>query len=133
MRDRRVSQTRRSSAFAIVRCWIHQRPAHAAFLGLHQQVDERLQYHSHRCRVLPPLLQYSLHRITELDPPQDRRAVAELRGHTHELPGESRHPEAAYQSDAAEAVQRHHGGRHQVGDASRRIRCNAVYIASHAY
>lgn len=89
----------------------------AAFVGLHEQVDERLQYHSDRRCFLSSLLQYSVQRIIELDASQDGGAVAELRGYTHEFPSESRYSETAHQGDAAQAVQRH-GSWDQVGDGS---------------
>lgn len=74
-------------------------------MGLHVQVDERLLHRADRCCVLPPLLQLRVHPLAESAVAQDGRAVAELRGHTHELLGFTRDEETAHQGHAEETVQ----------------------------
>lgn len=72
-----------------------------AFLGLHKQMDKRLQHSSDGGGLLSPLLQYFVYGIVELDAAQDCGAIAELRGHTDEFFGQSRDPTTTDQGYAA--------------------------------
>lgn len=86
----------------------------SAFLGIHEQMDKRLQYRSYGRGVLSPILQYTLHGAAELDAAQDGGTVAELRGHTDELSCEPRDEATADQGYSAQALQRNNRYRYEV-------------------
>ena len=50
------------------------------------------------------VLSLPVHGVAGAGVPQAGRREQQLRGHTHELPGEPRDPKDAHQSDAEEAV-----------------------------
>lgn len=74
-------------------------------LGIHLKVDKLLFDSVDRCRFLSSLLQLCVHKLVAAVTLENRSAVVELRGHTHESARVSCNAKATDQGDPAQGLQ----------------------------